>query len=44
MGSFEFAGDERRSLGRCLAEAEYIDSDGIPVSIVLNADQSERPV
>lgn len=42
MGSLEFAGDESRSLGRCLVEAEYVDYDGVLVSIVLNADQNEQ--
>lgn len=40
MGSLEFAGDEQRALGRCLVEAEYVDCDGVVVSIVLNADSS----
>jgi hypothetical protein len=38
MGSLEFAGGERRSFGSCLVEAEYLDRDGVPVSIALNAD------
>ena len=42
MGSFEFAGDKNRTLGRCLVEAEYVDCDGVQVSIVLNADQNGR--
>jgi hypothetical protein len=42
MGSLGFAGDERRSLGSCLVKAEYVDCDGVPVSIVLNADQNQR--
>lgn len=25
-------------LGSCLVEAQYVDIDGVPVSIVLNAD------
>lgn len=41
MGSLEFAGG-RRSLGRLLVEAEYVDCDGVLVSIALNADQSGR--
>lgn len=41
MGSLEFAGG-RRPLGRLLVEAEYVDCDGVPVSIALNADQSGR--
>jgi hypothetical protein len=39
MGSLEFAGG-RRPLGRLLVEAEYLDCDGVLVSIALNADQS----
>jgi hypothetical protein len=42
MGSLRFAGEELRSLGSCLVEAEYVDSDGVPVSITLNADTSGR--
>lgn len=42
MGSLAFAGKEDRSLGRCIAEAEYVDCDGVPVSIALNVDQDER--
>lgn len=38
MGSLEFAGDEHRSLGSCVVEAEYLDRDGFPVSIALNSD------
>lgn len=38
MGSLKFAGGEHRTLGSCLVEAEYLDSDGIPVSIVLSLD------
>lgn len=42
MGSLRFAGEEQRSLGSCLVEAEYVDSDGVPVSIALDADASGR--
>lgn len=38
MGSLQFAGGERRSLGSCLVEADYLDRDGVPVSIALNLD------
>lgn len=38
MGSLEFAGGGHRSLGSCLVEAEYLDRDGVPVSIALNSD------
>ena len=38
MGSLKFAGGENRTLGSCLVEADYLDRDGIPVSIVLNSD------
>jgi hypothetical protein len=41
MGSLEFAGG-RRPLGRLLVEAEYLDGDGVLVSIALNTDQSGR--
>lgn len=40
MGGLRFAGPEGRSLGRKVAEAEYVDVDGVTVSIVLNADQN----
>jgi hypothetical protein len=41
MGSIRFKGEagRARSLGRPVLEAEYIDADGISVSIVLNTDQ-----
>lgn len=42
MGSFRFADDEHQSLGSCLVEAQYVDLDGVPVSVVLNADTSGR--
>lgn len=42
MGSIKFAGDERRCLGICLVEGEFVDSDGATVSIVLNADDNGR--
>ena len=42
MGSLEFLRNERRFLGSCLVEAEYVDRDSVPVSIVLNADQNHR--
>ena len=38
MGSLKFAGGDHRSLGSCLVEAEYLDRDGVPVSIALNSD------
>jgi hypothetical protein len=38
MGSLKFAGGKHRSLGRCLVEAEYLDRDGVAVSIALNSD------
>jgi len=38
MGSLQFAGGEHRSSGSCLVEAKYLDRDGVPVSIALNAD------
>lgn len=38
MGSLEFIGEESRMLGKVLARAEYVDSDGVLTSIVVNAD------
>ena len=39
MGSIRFVQPERRSFGKTLAEAQYVDSDGVVVSITINADQ-----
>jgi hypothetical protein len=41
MGSIEFFGvtGSLRRQARCVAEADYMDSDGIPVSIAVNVDQ-----
>ena len=41
MGSIEFLSElllERRH-AKCIAEADYMDSDGVPVSIAVNVDQ-----
>ena len=38
MGSVQFVGHDNRFLGSCLVEAQYVNLDGVPVSIVLNAD------
>jgi len=38
METLAFTGGEYRSLGSCLVEAEYLDRDGVPVSIALNSD------
>jgi hypothetical protein len=38
MGSIRFVQSEPRTFGKRLAEAEYVDSDGVLVSIALNAD------
>ncbi len=38
MGSVRFVQSEARSLGKAVVEAEYTDSDGILVSIVVNVD------
>jgi hypothetical protein len=38
MGSIRFAKDERRIMGKILAEAQYTDEDGVLVSIAINAD------
>jgi hypothetical protein len=45
MGSLKFINSgesEIRSLGRSLAEAQYTDEDGVPVSIVVNADKNNE--
>ncbi|NGZ83525.1 DUF6984 family protein [Duganella aceris] len=39
MGSLRFSSDETRSLGAAVADADYIDTDGVPVSIAVNVDQ-----
>jgi hypothetical protein len=40
MGSIQFVRESRpeRSLGACIAQAEFIDSDGVLVNIVVNLD------
>jgi len=38
MGSVRFLGSEPRSFDRTLVEAKYVDSDGVLVSIAVNAD------
>lgn len=40
MGSLRFSSDEPRRLGSVVAEADYVDIDGVPVSIVINVDQN----
>ena len=40
MGSLRFSSDEPRRLGAVVAEADYVDMDGVPVSIVINVDQN----
>lgn len=42
MGSVEFFVPGERCLGKTLVEADYLDSDGLPVSIVVNADDKGR--
>jgi uncharacterized protein DUF6984 len=44
MGSIEFLGaaPNMRRHAQCVAEADYMDSDGIPVSIAVNVDQDGR--
>jgi hypothetical protein len=45
MGSIRFInppGTELRSIGKALAEAQYTDEDGVPVSIVVNADKNNE--
>ncbi len=39
MGSIRFVGPELRRFGRQLTEAEYLDSDGVLLSIAVNADR-----
>jgi hypothetical protein len=41
MGSIRFLSPSKssRQLGKAVARAEYMDEDGIPVSIVVNVDQ-----
>ncbi len=39
MGSLRFISDDTCSLGAVAAEADYIDTDGVPASIVVNVDQ-----
>lgn len=39
MGGIRFVGPQSRVFGRTLAEAQYVDSDGVLVSILVNADQ-----
>ena len=38
MGSLRFNQQTRRSMGREIVRAEYIDEDGIPVSVSVNTD------
>jgi hypothetical protein len=38
MGSVKFIAPDARSLGVTLVEGDYLDIDGVPVSIVINAD------
>jgi hypothetical protein len=38
MGSIRFIQHEPRTFGKELAEAQYVDSDGVLVSIALNTD------
>jgi hypothetical protein len=40
MGSIRFVQPEPRSFGKALVEAQYVDSDGVLVSIAVNADNS----
>jgi hypothetical protein len=39
MGSIRFVQPEPRSFGKELAQAEYVDRDGVLVSITINVDQ-----
>lgn len=44
MGSIRFVapGEPEQSFGDAIAEAEYIDEDGVLVSITINVDQNEN--
>lgn len=42
MGGIRFVAPDPRSFGKTLAEAQYLDSDGVLVSIVLNADLNSQ--
>lgn len=39
MGSIRFISSEPQSFGKALVEAQYLDSDGVLVSIAVNADK-----
>jgi len=39
MGSIRFLGSDHRSLGMAVVEGQYLDSDGVLVSIAVNADK-----
>jgi hypothetical protein len=39
MGSIRFLGSGPKSFGMALVEAKYLDSDGVLVSIAVNADK-----
>jgi hypothetical protein len=40
MGSIKFLRTDERLFGRALAEAEYVDQDGVTVSIAFNLDKN----
>lgn len=40
MGSLRFSGSEQRRYGSTLAEAEFKDADGTPVSVALMLDEA----
>ena len=44
MGSIKFNPEfpGRRRMAGCIAEADYMDADGVPVSIAINVDQAGR--
>jgi hypothetical protein len=44
MGSIEFLCESINAprQAKCIAEADYMDSDGIPVSIAINVDQNGK--
>jgi len=42
MGSLQFGMREHRSVEKVVAEARYLDSDGVLVSIVINTDKEGK--
>lgn len=42
MGGIRFVAPEPRTLGKAIAETQYLDGDGVLVSIVINMDSNGR--